>query len=200
MKTIIKDLAKTFLLGIALVGCSPSPNPSPTTTAACNTVNTDFDQLYSSVLASAGHVNDIAYEREVHEYTFQLSVNKTICSIGYQSQTAIANTPYLIEILDPTNTPIYSNSHVFSSVNTSYVSITPTPIIANQSYKIRRTILVANAANLSSNVIGRLVRQNGALVTFPKNFGIMTITTANFYQNGGPILNRGIPYIDIAFQ
>jgi hypothetical protein len=195
-----KTLGIIAMMTIAISSCT-NPNGTVTpTTAACNTVNTDFDQLFNSVVALPGHVNDITFDTEIHEYTFQLSVNKTICSIGYQSQPAIANTPYLIEIVDPSNTPIYSNTHVFSSVNTSYVPITPTQIIANQSYKIRRTILVSNAANLSSNVIGRVVRQNGALVSFPKNFGIMTITSANFYQNGGPLLNRGIPYIDIAFQ
>ncbi|WP_310557391.1 hypothetical protein [Flavobacterium sp.] len=194
-----KTLGIIALLTLAISSCT---NPNGTVTfplPPCTTVNTTFDQLYNNVVALPGYVNDVTYDTEIHEYTFQLSANKTICSVGYQSQPAIANTPYLIEIVDATNTPIYSGNHVFSSANTSYVSITPTAIIANQSYKMRRTILVANAGNLSSNVIGRLVRQNGALVSFPQNFGIMTITSANFYQNGGPLLNMGIPYIDIAF-
>lgn len=195
---------KTFgIIALVTIAISSCTNPNGTVTpiaTACNNVNTDFDQLYNSVVALPGHLNDITFDTEIHEYTFQLSANKTICSIGYQSQPAIANTPYLIEILDPTNSVIYSNPHVFSSTNTSYVSITPTPIIANQSYKIRRTILLSNANSQFGNIIGRVVRQNGALVSFPKTFGIMTITSANFYQNGGPLLNRGIPYIDIVFQ
>ena len=194
-----KTLGIIALLTSAIISCTNPSGPLPLPPPACTTVNTAFDQLYNNVVALPGHVNDVTFDTEIHEYTFQLSANKSICSVGYQSQSAIANTPYLIEILDPANTTIYSGNHIFSSVNTSYVSITPTAIIANQSYKIRRTILVANAANLSSNVIGRLVRQNGALVSFPQNFGIMTIISANFYQNGGPLLNRGIPYIDIAF-
>lgn len=146
-----------------------------------------------------GHVNDITFDTEIHEYTFQFSANKTICSIGYQSQPAIAAAPYLIQILDASNNIVYSSPHIFSSANTSYVPITPTPIVANQSYTIRRTILLSNAGNSFQNIIGRVVRQNGALVSFPQTFGIMTITGANFYQNGGPLLNMGIPYIDIAY-
>ena len=195
-KNQFKNIGFLFAFGLTIIGCSPPPPPPP---PPCSTFNTTFSQLYNNVVTLPGHQNTNTFDTEIHEYTFTLSQTKTICSIGYQSQPAIASTPYLMEIIDPSNTVIYSGNHVFSSANTSYVSITPTTIIANQPYKIRRTMLLVNAGNSFANIIGRVVNQPGALVSFPQSFGIMTITSANFYQNGGPLLNRGIPYIDFAY-
>ena len=197
-KTSLKNIGLVVVFGLTIIGCSPSPPPLPPP-PPCNTVNTTFDQLYNNVVTLPGHQNTNTFDTEIHEYTFMLSQSKTICSIGYQSQPATASTTYLMEIIDPSNTVIYSGNHVFSSANTSYVSITPTAIIANQPYKIRRTILLVNAGNNFANIIGRVVNQPGALVSFPQTFGIMTVTSANFYQNGGPLLNQGIPYIDFAY-
>ena len=64
---------------------------------------------------------------------------------------------------------------------------------------MRRTITLVAAGGNFSNIIGRLVSQPGALTTFPQTFGAMTITGANFYQNGGPLVNRGIPFIDFSY-
>lgn len=199
MKTLYKTIGLLIAVGFTFTNCAPPPPPPPPP-PSCNTVNTTFSQLYSSVVALPGHQNNNTFDTEIHEYTFTLSANKTICSIGYQSQPAIAATPYLMEIIDAnTNTVIYSGNHVFSSANTSYVSITPTAIIANQPYTIRRTLLLVNAGNQFANIIGRVVHQPGALVSFPQTSGIMTITGANFYQNGGPLVNMGIPYIDFGY-
>lgn len=197
MRTLQK-ISALFFFGLLLSSCSNGTNPLPN--PACSSANTIFNQLYGNVVALPGHQNSNTFDTEIHEYTFTFSQTKTICSIGYQSQPAIAAVPYLMEIVDVnTNTVIYSGNHVFSSANTSYVSITPTLIVANQPYTIRRTILLANAGNSFGNIIGRVVHQPGALVSFPQTFGIMTITGANFYQNGGPLVNMGIPYIDFAY-
>lgn len=197
-KNVFKTLSLLFVTGLLLSSCSNGTNPVPV--PPCTTTNTTFNQLYANVVVLPGHQNTNTFDTEIHEYTFTLSQNKTVCSIGYQSQPATASVPYTMQIIDNnTNTPIYSGSHLFSSANTSYVSITPTALVANQSYTIRRTILVANAGNNFANIIGRVVNQPGALVSFPQSFGIMTITGANFYQNGGPLVNMGIPYIDIAY-
>lgn len=198
MKNNFKNILTLFITGIIISSCSNGTTPIPV--PPCNATNTIFNQLYTSVVALPGHQNTITFDTEIHEYTFTFSQTKTICSIGYQSQPAIANVPYLMEIVDVnTNTVIYSGNHVFSSANTSYVAIIPTLIVANQPYTVRRTMLVANAGNNFGNIIGRVVNQPGALVSFPQNLGIMTITGANFYQNGGPLVNRGIPYIDFAY-
>ncbi len=198
MKSTLKTIGLLIVLGLTIASCSTGTTPVPV--PACSSTNTIFNQLYNNVVALPGYQNTVTYDTEIHEYTFTFSQTKTICSIGYQSQPAIAAVPYKMEIIDNnTNTVIYTGNHVFSSANTSYVSITPTLIIANQSYTVRRTMLLANAGNNFANIIGRVVNQPGALVSFPQSFGIMTITGANFYQNGGPLVNRGIPYIDFSY-
>lgn len=199
-RELFKNGFLLFIASVTFFACNPNgtTNPIPLP-PPCVPVNTDFQQLYTNVVNLAGHQNTTSYDTEIHEYTFQLSANKTVCSVGYQSQPAIAATAYLIEIVNASNTVVYSGNHIFSSANTSYVAITPTPLLANQNYTVRRTILLVNAGNNFANIIGRLVNQPGALVSFPQSFGIMTITGANFYQNGGPLINRGIPYIDLTF-
>jgi hypothetical protein len=198
MKSTLRTIGLLIALGVTLVSCSTGTTPVPV--PACSSTNTIFNQLYTNVVALPGYQNTVTYDTEIHEYTFTFSQTKTICSIGYQSQPAIAAVPYKMEIIDNnTNTVIYTGNHVFSSANTSYVSISPTLIIANQSYTVRRTMLLTNAGNNFANIIGRVVNQPGALVSFPQSFGIMTITGANFYQNGGPLVNRGIPYIDFSY-
>ena len=203
MKTITTSLllaSRRLKVPFSLIVIALCFNCSSSSTPTCTTTNTDFSQLYAQAVALPNHVDTDTYDTEVHEYTFTFSQTKTICSIGYQSQPAVATVPYTIDIKNnTTNTIIYSGSHVFSPTATSYVSITPTLVVAGQSYTIRRTLLLTNAGNLLNNIIGRVVRQNGALVTFPKTFGLMTITGSKFFQNGGPLIDTGIPYIDIAY-
>ena len=88
MKTSIHTLALLLLVSFTITNCAPPPPPPP----PCTTINTTFSQLYSTVVALPGHQNSNTFDTEIHEYTFTLSNNQTICSIGYQSQTAIAAT------------------------------------------------------------------------------------------------------------
>jgi hypothetical protein len=169
MKSTLRTIGLLIALGVTLVSCSTGTTPVPV--PACSSTNTIFNQLYTNVVALPGYQNTVTYDTEIHEYTFTFSQTKTICSIGYQSQPAIAAVPYKMEIIDNnTNTVIYTGNHVFSSANTSYVSISPTLIIANQSYTVRRTMLLTNAGNNFANIIGRVVNQPGALVSFPQSF------------------------------
>ena len=208
MKTIMnykKEKLYLPLLSIAftllLTCCTPNnPTPTPLPPPVCNTSNTDFQQIYSNLLATANHVNINSFDTEIHEYTFTLSANKALCSVGYQSQAAISSVPYKIELLDASNNILYSGNHTFSPTMTSYVSIAPINLTAGQSYTIRRTMLLSNAGGLFSNIIGRLVRNTSGTISFPTTSGIMTITGSKFYQNGGPLINAGVPYIDLAFQ
>ncbi len=187
-------LPSAFLLLLATVNCTSGDNSD------CITTNTDFSQLYAAAVAQPGHSDTSGFESEIHEYTFTISETKTICSVGYQSQPAIADVPYLIKIINNnTNTVLYSASHVFSSTNTSYVSITPTVVKAGDSYTIRRTLLLSNVGNLQANLAGRVVTDNGAVETFPKAFGLMTITGSHFYHNGVNNVDTGIPFIDISY-
>ena len=163
----------------------------------CDNTSSDFQDLYQSMV-TAGYTDDVTYDTEIHEYTFVLTATKELCEIGYQSQPGVATTPYVMEVVDnSTATTIYSDSHTFSSTTTSYVTLTSTVILqANTSYTIKR--IQTNWAPNIGNTIGRLARRSS--MTFPYSYGIMTITAADFHQNGGPLTNLGVPYIDIILR
>ena len=194
----IKKITSVLTLLLVITSCSPPP-PSPPLPLPCVTTGTDFQQLYTTVTTLPGHSNVVTYDSEIHSYTFNLLVSKTICSIGYQSQSAIAATPYLIEIYNNTSsTLVYTGSHVFSSGTTSYVTIPGVILNAGDSYTIRR--IQTNWGTNIGNTIGRLVKNNSGNVTFPQIFGNMNITGSSFYQNAGTQINWAIPFIDIVFQ
>ncbi|MBC7640938.1 MAG: hypothetical protein H7174_01155 [Flavobacterium sp.] len=202
MKTQITKLT-LLALAIAVSSCSPNnpatPNNPLSTSATCNTVGTDFQNLYAATVAQPGNSNVVTYDSEIHSYDFQVTAPKKICSLGYQSQPAIAGTPYLFEIFDnTTSTMVYSGSMVFSSLTTSFVSITPVVLTVGDRYTIRR-IQTMWGTNIG-NTIGRLVRNSTGNVTFPQISGSLMITGSKLYQNAGTQLNWAIPYIDIVFQ
>ena len=178
----------------SIVGCGDDEKPIP-----CDITSSEFQTIFQSMINS-GHTDEVTYDTEIHEYTFTLSANREVCEIGYQSQPAISSTPYLIEILDNSNaTTIYSNNHTFSSTTTSYV--TPAVIVNLQSgvsYTVRRKILLNDAGNQFGNIIGRIA--SNSPMSFPYANGVMAITGADFYQNGGPLTNLGIPYIDLILR
>ena len=204
MKTTVKKIALLFLFGALILSCTPATSPAnpPPSTLACSSANTSFQQLYANMLTIPNYLNAVSYDTEVHEYQFKMNANVSICSIGYQSQTAIASVPYKMEILDASNVVLYSGNLIFSSATTSYVPITPVPIVAGQIYTMRRTMPLAAAGGNFGNVIGRLVILPGALTSFPQTFGAMTITGSSFYQqvaSGSPLTNRGVPFIDFSY-
>ncbi len=203
MKTLKKTIA-LFLLGLTIIGCSPSSTaPLPT---ACSTTGTDFQNIYSTTLSSNALYDDVTFiDLVTHEYTFNMFATKSICSIGYQGNANLyaASIPYTIEIEDITGVPfpVYSGNHIFNSAFTDYV--TPTSavnLVAGHTYKIKR-----KAPNYLGNIVnttGRMCRFNsGGLPTAASiTGGIMAITASDFYGTGGPIPNYGIPYIDISFN
>lgn len=164
--------------------------------AACNQASSEFQAVFQDMI-SKGHTDDVTFDTEIHEYSFTLTANREICEIGYRSLSAISSTPYLIEIVDnSTSNVIYSASHTFSSTETSYVA--PSSSInlqAGVSYTIRR--IQTNWGTYIDNTIGRVARKNP--MDFPYSNGIMNITSAKFYQNGGPLAD-GVPYIDLIFK
>lgn len=162
----------------------------------CNPTNTTFNQLYQNLANNPQNNDGQTMDLETHAYTFEVSNNKTICKVGYQSLPNFNTTPYLIEIEDiTTNTILYSASHLFSAASTSYVNITPINLQVNHYYTIRR--VQTNWNNNINNTIGRLVTGN---FSFPVVQGDLKITSSIFYGTGGPNNDLGIPYIDIVFE
>lgn len=210
MRNLLKKSRVLFLLGMAISGCSKSdPIVVPTVAAPCVTTNTPFQQLYNPLNSSAFPENLSGYNNAVtHEYTFNVTNAATICSIGYQSQAALATQNYQIDVFDTvTSTVVASIISTFSSTTTSYVSLsTPLVLAAGRSYKIKR-YGPATAAN--PNGAGRCISNNvtgAGNVSFPKTSGNLTITDSDFYtQNlNGQVSagdnNNSLPYIDIVFQ
>lgn len=182
------------LITMFSVGCTPTPTPTP----SCSTTNTLFQQLYNSVVAMPGDTNKVTMDVPVHGYNFTVSATKTICSIGYQSQPAVASQPYNIEIIDSTaGTTLYSINAVFSSTATSYVSVPNVVVVPGHTYYVRRTL--QNYGGLFSNTIGRLATSSTYHLTFPFTAGVLTITSA-YFSTSTPNTNYGLPFIDIVFQ
>lgn len=203
MKTI-KITLGSLLLAISIVSCTPNPTPTPTPTPlACATTSSDFQSLYSATLASNSVFTNITtMDLVTHEYTFTLSANKNVCSIGYQGNATLfsASIPYTIEIYDNTSSSMtYTGNHLFNSAFTDYVTpLSTVNLVAGHSYTIRRK--ATNYLSNIGNTIGRIIRFSPALPSYPYTSGVLTITGSNFYGSGGPVLNYGIPYIDMILQ
>ena len=158
---------------------------------------TEFQTIFQA-LVNDGYEDRIFYDTEIHEYSFSLTQSKEVCKIGYQSYTDIKDRPYLIEIEDmATGAIIYSANHVFDSDKPSYVNTTSNvKLDANTIYTLRR--IQMDWDPYISNTIGRVVRIDPPAL--PYSEGIMTITASNFYQNGGPLPNEGVPFIDLVLK
>ncbi len=190
---ILKSIAFVFLSSMIIFSCCSSDEPE----SICDESTSEFQSLFQSMIAS-GHSDDVTFDTEIHEYTFVLSADKELCKIGYQSVDEIESTAYLMEIVDnSSNTTIYSDSHVFSSSNNSYVTPSTTiELKSGVSYSIKR--IQTDWDPYISYTIGRLARKE--TMAFPYSSGIMTITGADFYQNGGPLTDMAVPYIDLIFR
>jgi hypothetical protein len=194
---IKKVLLGIFIL-IGLISCTnDDDNNNSAEEAVCDSSNTIFSQLYNDLSISSSNQDEITMDTEAHSYDFEVSQNKFICQIGYQSLTFFDSTPYLIEVYDNTSsTLLYSDNHIFSSTATSYITITPIQVEVGHSYTIRR--IQTNWNGNIVNTIGRIIYGNS---TFPSTFGELTITSSSFYGGGNPGNDFwGIPYIDIVFQ
>ncbi|WP_412983922.1 hypothetical protein [Pontimicrobium sp. IMCC45349] len=194
---MIKKILLGIFILIGLISCTnDDDNNNFQEEAICDSSNTSFNQLYNDLSASTSIQDEITMDLETHSYDFEVLESKTICQIGYQSLQNFNSTPYLIEIFDNTSsTLLYSDSHIFSSSDTEYVSITPIQVEVGHLYTIKR--IQTNWNGNISNTIGRLISGN---LSFPNTYGELTITSSSFYGTGGPLDDWGIPYIDIVFQ
>lgn len=204
MKKILLKIGLPVLLLITatLIIGSSCGNNAPDPVSTCSSTNTSFQQVYSATAtANAGYPDNNTMDLLTHEYTFSVNANKTICSIGYQGNAVLFanNLPYTIEIVDASNTVIYSGNHLFDSTATSYVTIAPVNLIANQSYTIRRIIPSGGYLGDLANTVGRIL-QFTVNIPYPVTQNGFTITSSDFYGTGGPVPDFGIPYIDIVFE
>jgi hypothetical protein len=183
--------ASLILISTLLIGCACAEKQS----TYCDSSNTEFNQLYNYVLSMPTNQDLIAGHVELHSYSFEVTMPKKICSIGYQSIPGMETTAYHIELYDDTNSMvIYSGDHTFSSVTTSYVSIGSIPLIVGHSYTIKR--IQSNWGSTIENTVGRVARGQIANINFPITAGALKIRGPHFGFGFGAAL----PYIDIVFE
>jgi hypothetical protein len=193
----MKKIINLVIILLVLNGCS-SEN---IIINSCNETNTTFNQLYNNIASTIGYSNfNSGGYGEVHSYDFEVTTSKNICKIGYQSQTLINNTPYIIEIYNnTTNTIIYSESHIFSDTSTSYVPITPLTLNVGELYSIRR--IQSNWNSDIQNKTGRIVCNSVGSFNFPLIMGDLKVSNPKFYDlNGIEQGSFALPYIDIVFE
>jgi len=167
----------------------------------CNSTNSSFNQLYESIHTNKPSlIDDFMMDLEVHAYTFSVSDTQEVCSIGYQAAPNMSSKNYKIVIIDSlSNTVLYSENHLFNSNNTSYV--TPgisIKLLPGINYTINRIQL--NWSPSITNTVGRVLYSNNLSIPFPFSDGNITLVSSNFYGTGSPLLNFGVPFIDIVFK
>lgn len=194
-----------LLLFAAILAIGPSCNPPPASnpTPGCNNNLSPFKTLWSDVVhAHPTYTNATSMDLEVHEYTFTLNANKTVCSIGYQGNANLhaAAVAYTIEIYNNTDAVMtYTGNFDFNATATNYHTVSGVVLLAGKSYTLRR--IVTNYLNDLSNATGRILFFDAGN-PFPATSNGMTITSSNFYSlnTPGPDSNLGIPYIDLIFE
>ena len=199
-----KFLTALFLLLIFVIGCTTSNSvPVIVPTVSCDQTSTPFQTSWTSL----SYPVTTSPQNLVQEYTFSVNTNKTVCTIGYQGSAVnfTNNTPYTIEIYNnTTNTSVYSGSLIFNSASVDYKTITPTNLIANQSYTIRRIASNANApvTGPGAQSVGTWKNFTVTTAVFPLVSNGLTITGSKIYNGNLANLctNCGLPFIDIVFQ
>lgn len=194
MKNYIGLFALLICFSLINIGCH-----KPT---GCSTNDSLFRQLFSNVKNSnPNYVDIITMDTKIHAYTFTVSSQKEVCFIGYQSYSGLDQIHYKIVIMDSVNnSTIYSNNHLFSSGQVSYIS--PSQVITflpGKEYTINR---VQNNNVSLAELTGRLLHNNNLSLPFPFINGDLTITGSNFYDNttSGNLQSYGIPYIELIFK
>jgi len=154
---------------------------------ACDATNTLFRQAYDSQTGT----EEFTMDTWTHEYTLTVNTNGTICSIGYKGETDTLE--YLIEILAPDGTALYSETHAFSSAAVEYIAIEDVDLTAGEEYTIRRSI--PNYDNGWG--VGTL-----KFIDLPFTHEGITIHESRFYGGGGspdPDYTM-VPFIDFVFK
>lgn len=165
-----------------------------------DTKNTEFQNIYNDLIGP-GNKQEVTFDAVVHSYTFKLSENRSLISIGYQSHPNLSSTNYLIEIINNVDsTLVYSADHQFSSTDISYVSpASPVNLQSGVSYTIRR--VQTNYTQYVTDRVGHLVPTEES--DYPLSFGVLTITESNFgdqNEYNGWSKYHSLPRIDIELQ
>lgn len=186
-----------LLLTISIVVYAISCTQDKDELLECDPSYSEFKNIYESLIVG-GHIDGDWIDTEIHEYSFNVSSARELCMIGYQSQSGMESTPYLMQIIDnSTNSIIYGDSKTFSSIETSYIiPQAPVHFQPGVNYTVRRT--QTDWGTNIANTIGRVAIKDS--MEFPYSADGMTITNSDFYQTGGPSPDFAVPFIDLVFK
>lgn len=193
---------------LVLIGCSDRDDEIVAKQTVCDSANTEFMQLYNQIATNPLGQERITNDSEVHGYIFTVTSEKTICSVGYQSNHVDPAMPYTIEITNNvTNTIVYSGSHVFSQTAMSYAALNSVVTLQpNTPYTIRRiqTDWSGNAFNVCGKVMYLSDGNFGYANFLPLSSTDLTITSSVFYTGSPdpswPTNNFVLPCLDIVFE
>lgn len=212
MKNYLKKISTLVVLGIAIVGCTPSEEAAAV--PPFTNTNTSFQQLQTNLTASTGGYKKSTNDYEEQSYDFEMATNGTIYSFGYASQPLVASKNYKIELLNASGVVISTATTTFLTTGSYYTLPTPVTILANTKYTLRRTFYLADATPLTlttggfSDIIGPgLVHIGTATLNLPITVGNMKITGTFATQVSALAISFGqsiqtdrfIPAIDFAF-
>jgi hypothetical protein len=164
------------------------------------TNNSDFQNIYNNLIKGKNK-SEVTWDTEVHSYTFTLSENKKLKSIGYQSHEDLGSIDYVIEIIkDADSSIIYNGAHRFSTTKLSYViPNTPITLTSGVSYTIRR--IQTNWQQDIGRTIGHLVMTEPS--DYPLQHGVLKITGTEFHDYQTPSNSPGnlaLPRIDMVLE
>lgn len=180
-----------LILSLALISCKKGK---------FNTKDSEFQQIYNSLIKT-GHKADVTMDAEVHSYTFILNENKSIKLFGYQSQSRLKSTDYIIEIINNKDSSIlYSGGHQFSANRLSYVAPkSPINLQNGVYYTIKR--IQKNWRRYITETVGHLVKADQS--DYPLSYGALTIKETSFHVHDSFSSWQKpywLPRIDIVFN
>lgn len=162
---------------------------------SCDEENANMENYFADLVNTGNYFFRTDMDLETHEYTFHVTEELNLCSVGYQSYTG---KPCVIELVDNNNTVIYSNTFTFSKDHQDYKSLPLINLQPNKNYTIRRRF---ENYIYSIDIIGkRFFNKNSSSSVTPFNAGKIIITQSKYSGNGTPVThNTSIPFITLGY-
>lgn len=192
MKTL-----KTLLLCLVVAAFVSCDNDNDPTNNVCD--DTYLSIANSTVFTTAnGYTLNETMDLLTHEYTMVINASGEICSIGYKNASTYTGT-YEMEVENLTTNVTITQTFSFSQTALQYQSFTiPLAVNAGDTVVVRRTISTGYTS-LNETIGDIYVNSNP--IPFPIAINPnATIISSNFYGNGGPSQNFGVPAIGVGFK
>jgi hypothetical protein len=203
MKSLLKIILLLFFAS-SLHSCQDDDSDLVVPQLTCNNTTSTFSTMYNNILINENLISYDHVDSKLHGYVFKVSNTRQICSIGYQSYHEDATVPFDIKIREKnTGIIIYSESHLFTQNNLSYINLDQN-IILQPDTEYVLTRIQNNYNNRINNVIGNVIDGtfgNGDTIFLPYTVNEFTILSSRFYNFNDEEVDvfNFLPQIDIVF-